>query len=144
MDNMDFNEMLRKAMEAEQNVEESEKETHDESMDENDIFSDAPDSVKKLFSLMGSKSMIELAKNARDRINQTILDLIEDLDKLKTLEKPTFNARACLKINEASKKLNVLNMLLSTGVLSSMGSFSDTDIDKTIDTIIAMNTNRLS
>ena len=144
MDNMDFNEMLRKAMEAEQNVEESEKETHDESMDENDFFSDAPDSVKKLVSLMGSKTMIELAKNARDRINQTILDLIEDLNKLKTLEKPTFNARACSKINEASKKLNILNMLLSTGVLSSMGSFSDTDIGKTIDTIIAINTNRLS
>lgn len=142
MDNMDFNEMLRKAMEAEQNVEESEKETHDESINEDDIFSDAPDSVKKLVSIMGSKSMIDLAKNARDRINQTILDLIEDLDKLKNLEKPIFNARACSKINEASKKLSILNILLSTGVLSSMGSFSDTDIDKTIDTIITINTNR--
>lgn len=143
MDNMDFNEMLRKAMEAEQNVEESEKETHDESMDENDIFSDAPDSVKKMFSLMGSKTMIELAKNARDRISQIILDLIEDLNKLKNLDKPIFAARACIKINAASKKLNVLNMLLSTGVLSSMGSFSDTDIDKTIDKIIEMNIDRL-
>ncbi|MDT3388623.1 MAG: hypothetical protein LIR46_12825 [Bacteroidota bacterium] len=140
---MDFNEMLRKAMEAEQNVEESEKETHDESIDEDDIFSDAPDSAKKLFSIMGSKSMIELSKNARDRISQTILDLIEDLNKLKNLEKPTFNARACAKINAASKKLNVLNILLSTGVLSSMGSFSGTDIDKTIGTIIDINTSRL-
>ena len=128
MDNMNFDDILKKAMEAEMK---------DDPEDNTGEYDDM--GLKNFIGIMGMGSLIKLSKAANDRMITVIKDLKKELSVLK--EDTTSNRVVIIrKIEEAAKTINVLNVIIASAAISGSatlsGSDSNEDAEKSLDTII--------
>ena len=129
MDNMNFDDILKKAMEAEMkdDSKDDEKEKDDEI------------GFKSFMGIVGMGSLIKLSKAANDRMVTVIKDLKKELSIVKE-ESTTGRVAIIRKIEETSKTINVLNTIIAAAAISGSatlgGSDSDEDIEKSLDIII--------
>ncbi len=127
MDNMDFDDILKKAMEAEM------KDDPEDNVEDDYI------GLKNFIGIMGMGSLIKLSKAANDRMITVIRDLKKELAALK--EDTTSNRVVIIrKIEEAAKTINVLNVIIASSAISGSatlsGSDSNEDAEKNLDMII--------
>lgn len=124
----DMSEFLKKAMESEMNVEDSEKE-----MPDNIEFG----SIKKLASVLSSGKMVKIGRTAMDTKEKMIDELVNYLSNLDKTDKASWHAHASVKIQSVAKKLAILETILSTMTLTCMAS--EDQYKDAINTIIQLN-----
>lgn len=124
----DMSEFLKKAMESEMNVEDSEKE-----MPDNIEFG----SIKKLASVLSSGKMVKIGRTAMDTKEKMIDELVNYLSNLDKTDKASWHAHASVKIQSVAKKLVILETILSTMTLTCMAS--EDQYKDAINTVIQLN-----
>ena len=125
----DMSEFLKKAMESEMNVEDSEKEMPD-GIEE---FG----SIKKLASVLSSGKMVKIGRTAMDTKEKMIDDLVNYLSNLDKTDKASWHAHASVKIQSVAKKLVILETILSTMTLTCVAS--EDQYKDAINTVIRLN-----
>lgn len=126
MNEKDFEEELKKALES--GIEENEEsgEINSNSMG------------KMLTNMVKMGSMIELSKAAGERITAVVDDLKEELSKLDKKDLAKHHAKAVFSIQKAAKELNVLHTLMVTSSITGIAVLGDPDesYDGILNTII--------
>ena len=129
MDN--FDDLLRRAMEAEQR-------TGDEDGDE-DV--NIPEEISELMGVLSMGNLVKLGRAAKDKQDVVIKELMKDLNTFCKMDEPSFHAHASFKISETAKKLHILNIIISSCAISSGSVIGGKEFNenKTLDMILKLN-----
>ena len=129
MDNMNFDDILKKAMEAEMKSD-TEEETKFE-------YSN----MKNVVDIISMGPLIKLSKAANERMVTVIKELKDDLNKI-NVESTAGRATLAAKITKTAKTIDVLNVLIATAAITGSATLggldSDKDMGKSLDTIIQL------
>lgn len=120
---MDFEDLLRKAMESEMREDSSddpEKESFEPGAELNGII-----------SILGMGSMVKLAKAAQAKLTETIRNLTDDLNALRLGEdRAHYCSEAAVKIEKASKVIKILNTIITSNAIMGASSIGGDDLEE--------------
>lgn len=122
----DFDELLRRAMEAETR-EDFDKE---EGMSEEDL--------NKIFDRMSVYGVIQVGSKSREKMRDAVEELQKELKDLDVKSSATSLAKAIAVIRKSAKEIEVLNTIMVTSSLSAMAMHGGKDPDAAIDTAVKM------
>ena len=129
---MDFEDMLKRAMEAGINNSEEEESKEDPS-------------INRITSILEMGSLIKLAKASQNKMTEIIEDLTYDLNKLQSeSSKDYIRSKGLTKIEKAAKQLAVLHTILTSAAITGSSVIRDdssddgTVIEKNLDMILRL------
>ena len=125
MDN--FDDILRKAMEAEQ-------------QDDKDARQLADDFI----GILSMGKMMQLGHAAKDKLDEVFNKLTNDLQEYSKMDSPSYHAHATMAVKRAADEIKILNTIVSACAISGVDSVinKSEDMTKTLETILRTNTMR--
>lgn len=120
----DFDELLRRAMEAEIKDDSAEAVTEEE--------------FEKIVDRMGSYGVIRIGSESRKKMQDAVEELQKELKDLDVRSSTTSLAKAVARIRKSAKEIEVLNTIMASSSLSAMALHTGNDIASAIDTVVKM------
>lgn len=104
MDN--FEDILRKAMEAEQ---------HEDNEDVEQLAND-------FVGILSMGKMLQLGKAAKEKLDEVLNKLAKDLQECSKMKQPSFHAQATMLVQRAADEIKILNTIISACAISGVDS----------------------
>ena len=122
----DFDELLRRAMEAE---------TRDDFEKAEDV---SEEEFSKMIDRIGVYGVIQVGSKSREKMRDAVEKLQKELKDLDVKNSTTSLAKAIAVIRKSAKEIEVLNTIMVTSSLSAMAMHGGKDPDAAIDTAVKM------
>lgn len=117
----DFDELLRRAMEAEIKDDSAEAVTEEE--------------FEKIVDRMGSYGVVRIGSESRKKMQDAVEELQKELKDLDVRNSTASLAKAVARIRKSAKEIEVLNIIMASSSLSAMALHTGNDIASAIDTV---------
>lgn len=128
---MDLNEYFKKAMESEFSKEEEKPKEKEESKSG---FS----RLSSMIGLIKNAGAMEMSKAAVDKIDAAIKELTENLSSMDTENRAKYHSEASHAIIRCAKEIEVLQLVMACGTLSTISGGNDSDKNDILDILIKM------
>lgn len=122
----DFEDMLKKAMEAEQ---------HEDNAD------DMEDLAGSFVGTLSMGKMLQLGHAAKDKLDEVLIKLTTELQEYSKMKQPSFHAHATMAVRKAADEIKILNTIVSACAISGVDSVTkkSEDMKDTLNTILKIN-----
>lgn len=127
----DFDELLRRAMEAEAKDGSDEFSTDDPLTGE--VFS-------RMIDRMGSYGIAHIGSESRKKMQDAVEELQKELKDLDVRSSTTALAKAVARIRKSAKEIEVLNTIMASSSLVAMAMHTGNDVGSAIETVVKMMT----
>lgn len=126
MDEKEFEEKLKRALEP------------DDCEDQEDTETNAKDMAAFLTNILKMGSMVELSKAANARITTLVDNLVKDLSKLDKSDVAIHHAKAVYRIKKAAAELDILHTIVIASSITGVALIggADDSYDEILNTII--------
>ena len=128
---MDLNEYFKKAMESEFYKEELKEEPKEEPKPD---FS----GISSIMSLIKNTGAMEMSKAAVDKMDTIIKELTKNLSEMDTSNKAKYHSDASHAVIRCAKEIEVLQIVMACGALSTLSGGNDSDKNDVLDILIKM------
>ena len=137
MNQKDFEELLKKALEEQEDLS-ADKAENEES--ENEMDPEEKENLERALDILKMGTMMELGKVAQDRTILIIDNLISDLNALNRSSKASYVAAASVKIRKAERELDILRTIVSTSTIAGGAKLTglESDNNKILDLIMKL------
>lgn len=125
----DFDELLRRAMEAETKNESDESSTDDPLTEE--VFS-------RMIDRMGSYGIVRIGSESRKKMQDAVEELQKELKDLDVRNSAASLAKAVARIRKSAKEIEVLHTIIASSSLSAIALHTGNDVESAIETVVKM------